>query len=340
MPSMWIALITLGLLAFAFLLSRPSMPAGRWLQARRLRREKAFWEDVLRQVLLMKQENRPVSEEAIAGALGKPLTRIRRVMLQMADHGLFEGDTGSIALSAAGNRWALHVLRAHRLWESYLSDEAGLPMDRLHHQAERAEHRLSVKDLEALDAHLGHPMEDPHGDPIPSPEGIVRATAGIPLSHWDGDSIVRVLHVEDEPPELFDQLMSHGILPGVYLRLRAARPEGLEVEVDGRPQFLPADLLANIEIAPETAGLADDPAVLRLSELPTGSTAEVVELSDAIRGFSRRRLMDFGLTRGARVSPVLDNPFGDPRAFRVRGAMIGIRKEQADLIWVRKESAA
>lgn len=340
MQTLMIAAVVLGvLLLLLYVLSRPSMPAGQLLRTRRHRAERAFWEDVLRQILLMNQVNRQVSEEALAGALGKPLAAIRRVLLRMSEHGLFEGEPSSLRLSAAGQRWALHVLRAHRLWESYLADEAGFPMHRLHSQAEQAEHRLSARDLEALDAHLGHPLEDPHGDPIPSPEGIVRPSQGTLLSHWEGGAEARVTHVEDEPAEIFGQLLAKGVLPGVHLRLIAARADGLEVEVDGRPEFLTADLLANIEIGQESPAWARDPRVIRLSELETGRTAEVVALSDAIRGFSRRRLMDFGVTRGATVSPVLDNPFRDPRAFRVRGATIGIRKDQADQIWVRREEA-
>jgi DtxR family Mn-dependent transcriptional regulator len=334
-----IVAIALPLAVLLYVLTRPSMPAGRLLRQRQRKAERAFWEDVLRQVLLMNQDQRPVSEEALAGALGRPVPAIRRVLLKMAEHGLFEGDLPHLRLSTAGQRWALHVLRAHRLWESYLADEAGLPMNRLHRQAELAEHRLSARDLEALDAHLGHPTEDPHGDPIPSPEGIVRPTEGKLLAHWEGGDRARVIHVEDEPSEIFQQLVAKGVLPGVHLQLVAARAEGLEVEVDGRPEFLPADLLANIDIDQEAPDWMRDPRVIRLSELETGTTGEVVALSDAIRGFSRRRLMDFGVTRGALVSPVLDNPFRDPRAFRVRGTMIGIRKEQADQIWVRPQEA-
>ena len=70
-------------------------------------------------------------------------------------------------------------------------------------------------------------------------------------------------------------------------------------------------------------------------------TAEqVVELDPECRGFSCRRLMDLGLTPGTQVEAALTNTFGDPRAFRVRGALIGLRKQQAELIWVRQTDSA
>ncbi|MCW5964355.1 MAG: metal-dependent transcriptional regulator [Bryobacterales bacterium] len=335
-----VALVLGGWLLYT-LLVHPSMPGGQFLASRRRRHERAFWEDVLRQILLMRQEGRPASEEALAGALGKSLTVIRGVLLRMTDHGLLEtngpgqGKGEGLRLTASGERWALHVLRAHRLWESYLADEARLPMERLHHQAEQAEHRLSEKDLEVLDAHLGYPLADPHGDPIPSAEGFLAEARGIALQRWEGGEAVRVVHVEDEPVELFEQLLARGIRPGIHLRLVATRQGALEVEVDGQKVLLPPELLANIEVEADVPVWASDPSVRKLSQLETGSAAEVVALSEAIRGFSRRRLMDFGVTRGAHVEPVLDNAFGDPRAYRVRGATIGIRNEQAEQIWVR-----
>lgn len=341
----WILIVALILGGWVLyrLLIHPSMPAGRFLAARRHRLEQAFWEDVLRQILLMGKEGRAANEEALAGALGKSLTAVRGVLLRMTDHGLLQtggsGKGDDLRLTDSGERWALHVLRAHRLWESYLADEARLPMERLHHQAEQAEHRLSAKDLEALDAHLGYPMADPHGDPIPSSEGILPEARGVALQRWEGGEAVRVVHVEDEPAELFEQLLARGIRPGIHLRLVATRPGALEVEVDGQTVLLPQELLANIEVEADIPAWASDPHVRKLSQLETGSAAEVVALSEAIRGFSRRRLMDFGVTRGARVEPVLDNPFGDPRAYRVRGATIGIRNEQAEQIWVRAVQA-
>ncbi len=340
--------VLIGLLIAAWvlyrLLAHPSMPAGRWMGRRRHRRERALWEDALRQILLMEQEGLAASEVALAGAMNQPRKTVRTVLLQMADHDLLQpdvpvsGGADGVRLTPSGERWAMHILRAHRLWESYLADEARLPMERLHDQAEQAEHHLSERDLEALDAHLGYPQEDPHGDPIPSAQGVLPRARGEALNQWDGANEVRVVHVEDEPAELLQQLLAQGIRPGAHLRLVATRPGALEVEVDGQSSVLPQELLANIEVEAELPAWANDPEVKKLSQLETGERAEVVALSEAIRGFSRRRLMDFGVTRGAQVQPVLDNPFGDPRAYRVRGATIGIRNEQADQIWIRASS--
>ena len=77
-----------------------------------------------------------------------------------------------------------------------------------------------------------------------------------------------------------------------------------------------------------------------MSELRPGEEAEVVALDPELQGLTRRRLLDLGLTRGARVQAVLTNSFGDPVAYRVRGTMIALRREQTRHIWVRPVPAA
>jgi DtxR family Mn-dependent transcriptional regulator len=72
-----------------------------------------------------------------------------------------------------------------------------------------------------------------------------------------------------------------------------------------------------------------------LSELPDRVEAEVVALDNACQGFTRRRLLDLGMTPGARLYAEMRNFFGDPRAYRVRGTLIALRREQAANIWVK-----
>lgn len=318
----------------------PNSSVRKYFKTKHRLQERAAFEDILRQVLQMQQDGKVVSTESLAGTLGKSVPVVRRTISRMTQKDLIVYDNQAVRLTDDGQRWAMHVLRAHRLWESYLADEARLPMTRLHTQAEREEHRLSESDLAALDAQLGHPAEDPHGDPIPTAEGELARPRGTALPQWEGSQFVQVVHVEDEPEDIFKRLLTKGIRPGASLRLVATGPAFLEVTLDGNPVTLEQDLLPNVEVEEDHAALAGDPSLTRLSQIPTGESAEIVFLSEAIRGFSRRRLLDFGVTRGTRIAPVLNNPFGDPRAFRVRGTTIGIRDEQAREIWVRRAASA
>jgi len=72
-----------------------------------------------------------------------------------------------------------------------------------------------------------------------------------------------------------------------------------------------------------------------LMALKDRASAEIVALDEACQGFTRRRFLDLGLTPGTTIYPELTNPFGDPRAYRVRGTLIALRRDQAAQIWVK-----
>jgi Fe2+ transport system protein FeoA len=92
---------------------------------------------------------------------------------------------------------------------------------------------------------------------------------------------------------------------------------------------------ANVSVAalPESELLKRE--AVPLVELAHDQRAEIVVLDEAVQGFTRRRFLDLGLTPGTLIYPELQNFFGDPRAYRVRGTLIALRKDQAAQIWVK-----
>jgi DtxR family transcriptional regulator, Mn-dependent transcriptional regulator len=122
----------------------------------------------LREIYKLAQSGEPVSVTALAraqavspasaSAMVKKLTA-----LDLAEHAPYRG----IALTPAGERVALEVIRHHRLLELYLAETLGVHVDDVHDEADRLEHAIS-EELEArIDRALGYPTHDPHGDPIP-----------------------------------------------------------------------------------------------------------------------------------------------------------------------------
>lgn len=87
-------------------------------------------------------------------------------------------------LTNKGRKLALAIIRRHRLWEYFLSEKLGFGWEEVHEIAEQLEHVQSAALTEKLDAFLGHPQFDPHGDPIPDGEGRMAAQAHIPLQDW------------------------------------------------------------------------------------------------------------------------------------------------------------
>jgi DtxR family Mn-dependent transcriptional regulator len=122
-----------------------------------------------------------------------------------------------VRLTDEGRRVALEVLRHHRLLETYLVEELGVPWDRVHAEAEVLEHVLS----ERIAAKLGEPTHDPHGDPIPAPDGTVVEPETVGLDTLAAGDRGRFVRVSDSDPKLLRELADLGIRPGDELEVLA-----------------------------------------------------------------------------------------------------------------------
>lgn len=308
----------------------------RWRDWRKLR-ERSSFEDALKHLLDCEQGGGYATADSLGGALGLSPSRRERLIGQMEAAGLVRSAAQAIRLTTEGKRVGLQVMRAHRLWERYLADEAAMPLDAVHHAAHRAEHRLTPEELDVLDAHMGYPQTDPHGDPIPRASGEIELVRGMPLTEWTTDEPARILHIEDEPEIVFSQIIAEGLRPGQVVRV-VGRDSTRIVLMDAQGEYRLAPVAAaRIQVGPvaPVKDRLDTINLTRLADVPDGQEVEVVGIDDRYRGFGRRRLLDLGLTSGAIVQPELRGLFRDPRAFRVRGSLVSLRREQAEKVWVR-----
>ncbi len=298
-----------------------------------LQRERV--EDALKHLLDREQHGRQASPESLAGALNIPRGQVIRLIEDMETQGLLESRGVDVQLTTKGERWAMHVVRAHRLWERYLTDEARMPLEKIHGESERREHSLTEAQLNELDAALGHPTRDPHGDPIPTREGTLLKAEGMPLTAWQADGPVRIVHLEDEPALAFEQILAAGLRLGQTIRILDRNPQRYLL-TDGETEYrLAPAVAANVSVAALPESEAAKAGAMPLAELTYDQRAEIVILDEAVQGFTRRRFLDLGLTPGTVIYPELQNFFGDPRAYRVRGTLIALRKDQAAQIWVK-----
>jgi DtxR family Mn-dependent transcriptional regulator len=258
-----------------------------------------------------------------------------RLLERMQAQGLLEVSGEDLRLTAEGEQTALQVTRAHRLLERYLADEARMPLEQIHQEAHRLEHRLTPEQVYELDAAMGFPQHDPHGDPIPSARGQVPAGRSTPLTAWEPGTPGKIVHLEDEPPIAYAQILAEGLRLGQVVRILEALPQRYVLS-DGEKEYrLAPAVAANVHVAPLVEAELPGNGILSLGQLAHNQAAEIIALDEACQGFTRRRFLDMGLTPGTRIFPELLNAFGDPRAYRVRGTLIALRKDQAAQIWVR-----
>lgn len=135
---------------------------------------------------------------------------------------------GAIALTPLGRGIAVGVVRRHRIIETYLVERLGLSWDEVHDEADRLEHAVSDLMLKRMDAELGHPRADPHGDPIPSIDGEIDSPDALRLLDAAPGDRVRVLRVSDRQPDVLRYLSAKGIGIGAELTLvDASRATGI-----------------------------------------------------------------------------------------------------------------
>jgi len=291
-------------------------------------------EDALKYIYKTHSAGRPVTLEGIAGVLHLDRDEVARLLTRMQAAGLVEPGGSDISLTPDGSRTALHVIRAHRLLERYLAEETGFEEASWHGRADELEHSLSPAEVNSLSSRLGHPTYDPHGDPIPTSLGEFVPHGGRPLSSMPAGVQGRIVHLEDEPELIFAQLVAEGLYPGMPIRVVEASPERVRFWANGDEHVLAPIVANNISVIEEKQRDDFDAQLASLSSLRVGEEAIVSHISPACRGRERRRFLDLGILPGTRISAEFRSPSGDPVAYRIRGALIALRHEQARLVKV------
>jgi len=313
---------------------------SRWQQASQMT-DRARREDALKHIYKCQQKGRRPTVESIAGALHINTNEATELLSQMQTSQMLLLKNDDIALTSAGLESALHIIRAHRLWERYLAEKTGFGEEEWHSQAELQEHQLTPEAANALAARLGHPTHDPHGDPIPSAEGNYVYHDGQPLNQLPVNTPARIVHLEDEPEAVYAQLVAEGLHPGQIVRLIETNGTRIRFWANGDEHVLAPIVARNISVVPLPVEIGEETAVdektigTRLSELPLGETAEVIRISANCRGAERRRFMDLGILPGTAVTAEMRSPSGEPTAYRIRDAIIALRPNQANYIYVK-----
>lgn len=153
-----------------------------------------------------------VTTKMLADRLGVGPSTVSETVRRLADQGLVEhARYGAIALTEEGARHAVQVVRRHRLIETFLVSELGYAWDEVHDEAEVLEHAVSDLMVERIDIRLGHPTRDPHGDPIPTPDGTVPAPPADML--WElREGAGTVARISDSDPGLLRYLAEIGVV--------------------------------------------------------------------------------------------------------------------------------
>lgn len=189
-------------------------------------------------------DERGRTNSEIAARLNASTSTVSDLVRRLTDEGLVEHERyGSVGLTPAGLTAALRMVRRHRLIETFLVDQLGYSWDQVHNEAEVLEHAVSDLMLERIDTSLGYPWRDPHGDAIPTPDGVLHRPAARPLLALETGEAGYVARILDEAPDMlrwFDQqhigldiqltVVEQKPFGGATV-VRVGPPDGVEVDI-------------------------------------------------------------------------------------------------------------
>jgi DtxR family Mn-dependent transcriptional regulator len=198
-------------------------------------------ENYLKQLYLEQNAaaGRKVSMGRLAIAMGVVPGTATSMVKALSDSGLVEYEPrGGVRLTSRGQQLALHVLRRHRLVELFLVKTLGLDWSEVHEEADNLEHVISDRVLERMDALLGHPTADPHGDPIPTSKGQLHEPQRTSLADCAVGVGLQVARVLDQEPEFLRFAEKQGLIPGaeVVVRKREPAAEAVRVRIGRRAE--------------------------------------------------------------------------------------------------------
>jgi DtxR family Mn-dependent transcriptional regulator len=182
-------------------------------------------EDYLKTIYHLTEHGEVASTTDIADALDLAAPSVSGMIKRLAEAGLLEHlPYKGVTLTRDGRQAALRMLRRHRIIETYLVSQLGFTWDNVHDEAEKLEHAVSEDLVERMSRALGHPLFDPHGDPIPAADGRIADVSTTPLSDIPVDEQVTIARVDTGVPDRLRWLAEAGLVPGTRLTVRDQQP--------------------------------------------------------------------------------------------------------------------
>lgn len=174
---------------------------------------------------LGKQGAESVNTNALADAMNTKASSATDMIKKLseknyANYKKYQG----VTLTAEGKRFAINIIRKHRLWEVFLVEKLNFSWDEVHDVAEQMEHIKSQKLIDELDAFLGFPTHDPHGDPIPDEKGHFKKVEKIRLSQAEVGKSYICVGVNDSSSEFLKYLDNHKLALGTVIEILSIEP--------------------------------------------------------------------------------------------------------------------
>ncbi|MCD1287717.1 MULTISPECIES: metal-dependent transcriptional regulator [unclassified Brevibacterium] len=198
----------------------------------------------------------PMTATELANRFGTTKANVTEVLKRLDELGLVARvPYKPPVLTSEGEILALSMVRRHRLIETFLVESLGYGWDEVHGEAESLEHAVSDRLIDRIDDFLGRPAVDPHGDPIPGPDGRVESHDASLLLAEAAPGSYDVLRVSDADPEVLPHLAEANIVPGSRVEVSDGEDSAVTVVVDGRMHSVRREFATAVYLRRRTPGL-------------------------------------------------------------------------------------
>jgi DtxR family Mn-dependent transcriptional regulator len=204
-------------------------------------------EDYIKSIFRLQQESGQVNTSAVAQDLRTKPASVTDMLKKLKLKKLLHYEPyHEFKLSAEGRKTALGIVRRHRLWEYFLVEKLGMGWDEVHDIAEHLEHVSDQRLIEKLDAYLGFPETDPHGDPIPDAQGRMKVQPSIGMDLLPLNTPAAVCSVGNQSSEMLEMLEHLHIRLGTRLEVkrRFEFDGSIEVKIRNKPLFVISRMVA------------------------------------------------------------------------------------------------
>jgi DtxR family transcriptional regulator, Mn-dependent transcriptional regulator len=199
-----------------------------------------------------KQGTQAVSTNAIAEKIESKASSVTDMVKKLADKNLvnyvkYQG----VSLTDAGRLTAASVIRKHRLWEVFLVEKLNFSWDEVHDVAEQLEHIKSIKLVDELDAFLGFPAHDPHGDPIPDRNGNYALRKSVSILEMQSGNEGVLAHVKDSSEVFLKYLNKNSMALGDTIKVVDFEPfdDSVTIETKTKQIIISKEVAKNLYLS-------------------------------------------------------------------------------------------
>lgn len=206
------------------------------------KRAKVLREDILKQAVRL-EEKRELTIEALREKLAHPSWKIKNQINRLVQKGLLKSSAAGIGVTDEGLEAGYQLIRAHRLWETYLVEKLGLSEDQIHEDAENLEHLLPEEILQEVSNTLGNPRRDPHGSLIPAARTGERLYLDSLLPEQEA-----AIHFVQSDDQVRSELWEMELTAGEEFVMKSTTEKGIDIEVESRLLTIPIEVARQIRV--------------------------------------------------------------------------------------------